>query len=190
MGGRIRVTDLLVTWSYPVSLIETSASFKWPVAVSQSIAAPAERVWEVISMPGNLEHCHPFCSKNPVLVWPGPTSRDEVHYLSGWVYERQFINWEQGVGYDLRVGRRCGGKSNVSWRIEPIDSDNCELTITVYPHALQHLSVVSRWIPHLLRLRPMLRRYLQSVLRGFEWYVIRGEPVPRDQFGKHPWFSA
>jgi hypothetical protein len=29
-----------------------------------------------------------------------------------------------------------------------------------------------------------------SVGKGFEWYVTRGAPVPRDQFGKHPWFSA
>jgi hypothetical protein len=27
-------------------------------------------------------------------------------------------------------------------------------------------------------------------VRGFEWYVTRGEPVPRNKFGKHPWFSA
>jgi hypothetical protein len=36
----------------------------------------------------------------------------------------------------------------------------------------------------------MLGKYLQSVVKGFEWYVTRGEPVPRDQFGKHTWFSA
>ena len=23
-----------------------------------------------------------------------------------------------------------------------------------------------------------------------EWYVIRDEPVPRNQFGEHPWFSV
>ena len=39
-------------------------NYKWPVAVKQPIAAPAEKVWEAISMPGNLEHCHPFCAKN------------------------------------------------------------------------------------------------------------------------------
>jgi len=24
---------------------------------------------------------------------------------------------------------------------------------------------------------------------GFEWYITTGERVPRDAFGKHPWFS-
>jgi phosphohistidine swiveling domain-containing protein len=45
--------------------------YKWPVAVVRPIAAPGDKVWEVISMPGNLEHCHPFCAENPVQVWPG-----------------------------------------------------------------------------------------------------------------------
>ena len=60
--------------------------FKWPVAVAQAIAAPRDQVWEAISMPGNLEHCHPFCARNPIQVWPGEGSRDEVHYLSGWIF--------------------------------------------------------------------------------------------------------
>jgi hypothetical protein len=99
--------------------------FKWPITVAGPIGAPAQKVWEVISAPGNLEACHPFCAKNPVAAWPGEDSRDSVHYLSGWVFERRF--------------RR--------------------------------------------------RSYLLSVVGGFEWFVTRGEPVPRNQFGRHPWFS-
>jgi hypothetical protein len=141
-------------------------------------------------MPGNLELCHPYCSSNPVQIWPGPESRDEVHYLSGWFLERRFCHWIEGVGYDLEIGRRGGGESFVSWRISPIDDQSCTLRITVYPHILQKLPFVIRWLPHLLRLRPMLRKYLQSVVKGFEWYVTRGERVPRNNFGGHPWFSA
>ena len=141
-------------------------------------------------MPGNLELCHPFCARNPVQVWPGSDSQDQVHYLSGWIYERHFRQWIDGVGYDLEIGRSGGRKSSVSWRIFPIDDRSCTLKITVYPHALQNLPVVIRWLPYKLRLRPMLKKYLESVVKGFEWYVTRGEPVPRDQFGKHPWFSA
>ena len=36
----------------------------------------------------------------------------------------------------------------------------------------------------------MLSSYLGSVLGGVAWYAERGEPVPRDAFGRHPWFSA
>jgi len=163
--------------------------YKWPVAVAQSIAAPADKVWSAISMPGNLEYCHPFCARNPVQVWPGKGSRDVIHYYSGWILERQFCRWIDGVGYDLEIGRRGGSTSFVSWRIMPVDSQNSILRIAIYPNVLQNVPVAIRWLPHIIRLGPMLKKYLSSVVRGFEWYVTRGEPVTRDQFGSHPWFS-
>ncbi len=154
------------------------------------VAAPAQAVWNVISRPGNLELCHPFCASNPVKVWPGPNSQDEVHYLSGWIYERHFREWIEGVGYDLEIGRRGGGMSLVSWRITSVDDQECSLRITVCPHVLQNLPTVIRCIPYTLRLRPVLRKYLDSVVKGFEWFVIRRQPVPKNAFGTHPWFSA
>ena len=166
------------------------AHFKWPVSAERKIAAPAQAVWDAISLPGNLELCHPFCAANPVKVWPGSRSQDEVHYLSGWVYERQFCRWIEGVGYDLRIGRKGGKKSAVYWRITPISDDSCKLRITVCSAALQGLPGIIRWVPHLLWLRPLLRRYLLSVVKGFEWHIIHREPVPRNAFGTHPWFSA
>lgn len=164
--------------------------FKWPVSVTRVIAAPAQEVWRAISRPGNLELCHPFCARNPVQVWPGSNARDEVHYLSGWIYVRRFCKWIEGTGYDLEIGRSGGGQSFVSWRITPIDNNNCSLKIAVCPHALQDLPVVIRWIPYRLWLRPRLRQYLDSVTRGIEWFVIRREPLPRNAFGTHAWFSA
>ena len=169
---------------------EVRPQFKWPVTAEQTISASASRVWDAISAPGNLERCHPFCASNPVEVWPGSESRDVIEYLSGWSLERRFCHWIEGVGYDLDIGRDDGGTSHVSWRITPIDEQNCSLRITVYPHILQTLPAVFRWLPHVLRIRPMLRKYLHSVVRGFEWYVTRGEVVARNQFGRHPWFSG
>lgn len=169
---------------------EPRTSFKWPIAVEREIAAPAGQLWNVISMPGNLALCHPFCAQNPVHAWPGADSRDAIHYLNGLIFERRFTQWIEGIGYDLEIGRRGGGKSSVSWRISPVNDLKCVLRITVFPCVLQKIPVVIRWLPFVLRLRPKLRTYLDSVIRGFEWYVVRGEPVPRDHFGKHPWFSA
>jgi hypothetical protein len=134
--------------------------------------------------------CHPFCAKNPVQQWPGAGSRDEVHYLSGLVFERRFVEWIAGVGYDLEIGRSGGETSFVSWRITPIDDGSCTLRIAVYPYVVQGWPAAIRWVPHLLRVRPLLRSYLTSVVQGFEWYATKGEPVPRDQFGPHRWFSA
>jgi hypothetical protein len=165
------------------------AGFKWPVAAEQPIAAPAIAVWEAISAPGNLERCHPFCKSNPVHVWPGPDSHDEIHYLSGWVYERHFKSWIEGVGYDLEIGGHREKRSFVTWRVEPVKPTSSTLTITIYPHVLQGVPAALRWLPYAAYVRPMLRRYLASVLGGFEWYVTRGEAVPRNQFGGHPWFS-
>lgn len=168
---------------------DPTPGFKWPVSVTQLIAASSEEVWKTISTSGNLEPCHPFCAKNPVEVWPGEKSRDEIHYLSGWVFERRFRRWIEGIGYDLEIGRPGGRSSFVSWRISAAGAQQCSLTITVYPHVLQAVPVALRWAPHFLRLRPMLKTYLSSVTKGVEWYVTRGERVPRNQFGEHRWFS-
>lgn len=164
--------------------------FRWPVSVELDIAAPADAVWDAISRPGNLEDCHPFCESNPVHSWPGPGSRDEIHYLSGWMYERTFREWIDGIGYDLEIGRPGGSKSFVSWRITPLDDQQSSLRITVCSHALQSYPAIVRWVPHVFWMRPKLRNYLESVVRGFGWYIRNGEPVPRDAFGSHPWFSA
>ena len=169
---------------------DPTSGFRWPVSVERSLPASAQAVWTAISSPGNLERCHPFCEKNPVKTWPGPDSRDEIHYLSGWYYERRFREWIEGVGYDLEIGRPGGGQSLVSWRLRPVDDHRCSLRITVCPHILQRLPIVIRWIPYWLRVRPQLRRYLDSVIRGIEYYVTRDEPVPRNAFGTHSWFSA
>ena len=38
--------------------------------------------------------------------------------------------------------------------------------------------------------RLMMQKYLNSVAGPLEWYITRGEPVPRNQFGEFPRFSA
>jgi hypothetical protein len=127
--------------------------------------------------------------KNPVFEWPGPNSHDEIHYFNGMVLERRFTAWHEDVGYDLEIGRDGGRTSVVSWRIKPVGSRKCAVGITVFPHLLQGVPTAVRWVPHLLRLRPQLRRYLGSVLRGLDWFIVNGRPVRRNQFGSHRWFS-
>jgi hypothetical protein len=150
-------------------------------------------VWEVIASPGNLAYCHPFCEQNPVHEWPGVGARDEVIYFSGWVFERNFIEWLPGVGYSLDIGRKGGRQTHVIWRInslhEALHEGDSTLTITLEPSHLQRLPVIVRWAPHYLQLHPMMRRYLSAVLKGFEYYLTTGQAVERNQFGAHPWFS-
>ena len=169
--------------------IDPIPGFKWPVGVVRPIEASTGEVWSTVSEPGYLERCHPFCVSNPVMEWPGEGSRDEVHYLNGWVFERRFRGWIEGVGYDLEIGRAGGRQSFVSWRISPVEDQGCSLSIVVCPHVLQGIPTWLRWAPHYLRVRPLLTRYLESVTRGVEWFVTRGEAVSENQFGRHPWFS-
>lgn len=164
-------------------------NFKWPVAGSQKIAASPEKIWSTIAAPGNLENCHPFCDKNPVDKWPGVHARDAVFYYNGWVLQREFINWMEGVGYDLLIGSRHGGKSGVTWRLTALTENSGILTITIYPYIFQNWPAGIRWLPYFTSIKPGLRRYLTSVLKGFEWYITTGQPVKRNQFGSHKWFS-
>jgi len=168
---------------------EPLTGFKWPVSVNRAIAAPPSRVWEVISSPGLMPLYHPFCKENRVHHWPGPGSRDEIHYFSGWVLRRNIIDWIDGVGLDLEIGRSGGRTSMVSWRIADRGEQRSSLRITIYPHVLQHLPTVARWFPHVVTLRPQLTRYLVSVVKGLDWFITFEEPVRRNQFGAHPWFS-
>lgn len=162
----------------------------WAVTGSIVIDAAAGEVWSAMATPGNLESCHPFCRRNPVSRWPGRSALDEVHYLNGVVYERRFRGWEEGAGYDLDIYSRGARIATVAWRIEAADRGRTRLRITVEPDTFREKPWPWRWLAHHAVLRPKLRRYLDSVVRGFEWFVTRGEPVPRNAFGKHPWFSA
>jgi hypothetical protein len=163
--------------------------FKWPVSARRVVAAPPAKIWEVISSPGTLPLYHPFCEKNPVFEWPGAESHDEVHYFNGVVLVRRFTGWHGDVGYDLKIGREGGRTSIVSWRITAVKERRSAITITVFPHGLQRIPTPVRWLPHLVGLRPQLRSYLQSVVQGLDWFITRGQPVRRNQFGAHRWFS-
>ena len=168
---------------------EPMVGFKWPVSASRVIAASLNDVWNTVTSPGLLPLYHPFCEANPVHHWPGTGSHDEVHYFNGLVLDRHFTDWFEDSGYNLHIGRSGGRRSYVSWRVRELAERRTRIIITVYPHALQDQSIFVRWFPHLRTVRPGLKRYLQSVVRGLDWFVTMGSPVERNQFGAHPWFS-
>lgn len=159
-----------------------------PITVRQLIAAAPAEAWAVISAPGNLEECHPFCAANPVDAWPGPDSHDTVEYYNGRVIHRRFTAWREGVGYDLEASDANGPAASVAWRITTARA-GAALTLSLTPRMLGRVPAVVRWVPYLAVVRPKMRRYLRAVLRGIEWRVTTGEPVRRNQFGAHPWFS-
>ena len=148
-----------------------------------------EEIWEAISAPGNLLDCHPFCRSNEPIEWDDMGHSDVIVYLNGRTYVRQFRQWSPKNGYDLTIGEEGGKQSYVRWEIAPINDEQSELRITVYPYLLSNLPRIAASVPFALYVRPKLTAYLDSVIRGFEYYLETGERVPRNHFGKHSWFS-
>ena len=160
-----------------------------PITVTQRIAAPPQDVWGLISAPGHLAQCHPFCAANPVHVWDGVGSHDTIEYYNGRVVDRRFMAWLEGEGYDLDVSDSAGPLASVSWRLAP-DGAGTSLSISLTPLMLSAMLRGIRGLTSLGVMRPMMLRYLRSVLRGIEYRVTTGQPVMRNQFGAHRWFSA
>lgn len=162
--------------------------FRWPISHSIKIDASVDKVWEVISAPGNINTCHPFCDDNQVISWGDENAYDILTYYNGRTLERKFFHWEPGKGYKLIIGRKGGRQTTVHWDIEP-HADYSLLIITLFmPHS-QNLLAIIRWFPYLFFLRPKMKSYLRSVVQGFEYHIRTGKAVSKNQFGSHPWFS-
>ena len=54
------------------------------LSVSQSMEFDCEsdEVWRMISEPGNLNRCHPFCKSNEVIRWDQENHSDRLVYLN------------------------------------------------------------------------------------------------------------
>jgi len=160
-----------------------------PVCHSLDFDVGADELWAAISEPGNLNLSHPFCKSNDVIQWQEDRHSDRLVYLNGRDYVRKFQTWEEGSGYTLLIGEEGGAQSYVVWQIDSPARGKSRLTITVYPHILASLPKFLAYIPHEIWVKPRLKKYLDSVISGFRYYLRNGESVPRDHFGKHPWFS-
>ena len=146
-------------------------------------------LWALISRSGNLNQWHPFCRQNDPIEWHENSHIDRLEYLNGLTYIRQFLNWNEESGYDLVIGEKDGPQSYVVWKITELDSGKCRLSITVYPYLLANINKAISLLPFVFYIRPKLRNYLKSVLRGFLFYADNNKPVPRNHWGRHSWFS-
>jgi len=158
-----------------------------PVSCSINLDFDREKVWQIISEPGNLNKVHPFCKLNTVVNWDKDKHEDVLEYLNGVTLFRNFYNWNEGKGYELNIGRKNGRKSKVVWKIT--GNKKSQLKITVYPHVFSNRNKFSYFLIHTFFINPGLKKYLNSVLKGYKWYLENKQTVPRNQFGKHKWFS-
>ena len=164
-------------------------NYNFSIKHREEFDVSSQRIWDIISEPSNLNHYHPFCKNNDIISWDGENHHDRLEYLNGVVIERKFISWDKNNGYDLFIGRKNGRQSHVSWRIEDISENKSALTIKVHPWIINQGSKVLQFIPFQLFVKPQLKLYLKSVLRGLKWYTKHNKPTPRNHFGKLAWFS-
>ena len=160
-----------------------------PIEATIDIASGAHDVWGVISAAGNLVNVHPFCASNDVERWPGVDARDHVRYYSGIHYERDALDWLDGVGYDLALGPPSGKIAIARWRIDPIANDRCQLGIEVTSFVRSDVSDEARDRYERTVIRGAIPPYLDAVVRGVGHYCETGDPVTRNQFGAHELYS-
>ena len=146
-------------------------------------------VWDLISSPGHLNQFHPFCKENKVLKSKnGTILKDQLIYLNDLTYYRTFKEWRPMAGYTIRIGTKNGKKSDVKWQI--IDKGVFTyVKIIIKPYTSSKIPKLLYPIFHYAVIRPKLKSYLKSVLKGLEYYLTHNKPVPRNKFGNHSWFT-
>ena len=147
-----------------------------------------ENLWKVVSSPNYLNNVHPFCKENSIIKWNNDHHEDKILYLNDKTYIRKFVSWRALKGYDLWIGDNNKDQSFVEWRLEKA-GNRSKLTITVYPFLLSTWPRILSFLPYFLYINIKLKSYLFSVLSGIDWYIKENTPVPKNQFGKHSWFS-
>jgi len=144
-----------------------------------------KKILNEIRRPGNLNNYHPFCKKNKALKWPGKGSIDELEYLNGLKYRRDFIEWDEN-GYVLEIGRH-NKIAKVQWIVNG-STENSSLRVRINPK-LPYKNRFIRWAAWNLYIKFRLQSYINNVLDGFEYYIETNDRVESNKFGKHAWFS-
>lgn len=159
------------------------------VSCSIKIKSQREDIWKVISSHGNLNFFHPFCKKNKVIEGDKKSiKKDILIYLNGVAFERDFYQWHEMIGYELMIGKKNGKKSKVVWKISK-KKHHSLLKIDVYPYKTDKINSLLYPIVFYLYIKPKLKSYLNSVLKGLKFYLYNNKNVVKNQFGKHRWFS-
>jgi len=143
-------------------------------------------VWDTISLKNGLELFHPFCLKNKEIR--GDKKSDELVYLNGLTYIREFTSWKSNQGFELNIGSKNGKKSKVQWQLQS-SGMGCELKISVFPYKSSKISKFLYPFVNFFVIKPRLKKYLQSVLKGLKYFLDHKQKVKKNQFGDHPWFS-
>ena len=113
---------------------------------------------------------------------------DVLEYLNGLKFIREFQTWNPGKGYSLLIGTKNGKKSYVEWKIRSKNKKQY-LSITVYTHYMREYPKFISFFPYEFMIKPNLKKYLESVIGGINYYLTKNKTVPKNNFGEHNWFS-
>ena len=154
------------------------------------MAVPAPKLWQGVTSEGHLAVAHPYVDQHLHSEPMGLEAKDRIVYLNGLTFDREFTAWEEGLSYDLRIGRPNGkSRSLVEWRINSINPHQSSLSITVYPDLLKRWPSWLRWVAFRIRVKPQLQIYLDAVTGGIAYWLETGAPVRRSDHPNHPWFG-
>ena len=169
-------------------MIQNINNYNWSISSRILINTNVVKLWDIISSPSNLELFHPFCLKNQIIKWSEEESIDQIIYLNGTTFERNFLNWVPNSGYDLKINQIGKTDSLVKWRINSVE-DKSEIKIKVYPYIFNQGNMLLNILPFTMLSKPLLTNYLNSVTKGLKYYAETGNVVSKNQFGKNLWFS-
>lgn len=177
-------------WRWESSLAALGLETGTALSATVSIAASQDKIWRGISAPGHLKNCHPFCASTAVERWPGAGARDSITYYSGRRYQRNFVEWMDGVGYDIELGNPPNQTCRVLWRIRPCSDEACDFSIEVVPYLKADLPEEKKRLYQARLFGDDLQHYLDSVVKGIEFWITTGRDVSKDQFGANPLYSG
>lgn len=163
------------------------------ISYRANINASPDKLWEIISTPGNLNFCHPFCKENTVTKWGEIGAEDAITYYNGHVLYRLFTEWNEGKGYELLIGHGTYATAKVLWTITDIKDGTSELSIDINVYsdiALKKYSKPLRVIIREFYFLPNMSKYVKAVVKGFKFYIETGTPVKKNQFGYNRMFST
>ena len=162
------------------------------VGEQMSIGVPVEKLWKLISMPENLNLCHPYCKKNTVQKWGGIGAKDTLEYYNGLTLVREFVEWKEGQGYKLIIGKNELATARVTWSVTELTKESSELSISIELLPYVALRRFTPWLRILIRrfyFIPKMKHYIHNVVQGFKYYAEHKTPVSKNQFGYNAMFS-
>ncbi|MDG2473537.1 MAG: hypothetical protein P8M71_10565 [Pseudomonadales bacterium] len=136
----------------------------------QSFDCSEEKLFSVITEPGNLQNFHPFCQENIPIEWSGDNAVDKLTYLNGKVFTRKITRWHD-CGYDLTITHG-NIKTNVEWNII-FHKNKPLLEIKLTPLFLPNNNVY-RFFSFYFYVKPQLTKYLKALFNGLSFYISTG----------------